>query len=105
MQIWTMLLSIRCRAALSLAFTFFLVPAALPQQTAQTSPDIHVSVDRVNVGVVVTDSSGQFVVGLSREDFHIFDDGAEQPITDFLSVDGPAQVLILIEAGPAVYLL
>jgi len=100
-----MLFSIRCRAALSLAFTFSLVTAALPQQTAQTSPDIHVNVDRVNVGVVVTDSSGQFVRGLSREDFHIFDDGAEQPITDFLSMEGPAQVLLLIEAGPAVYLL
>ena len=105
MQIRTMLLSSRCRAALSLAFSFSLVPAVLPQQTAQTSPDIHVSVDRVNVGVVVTDSRGQFVGGLNRKDFHVFDDGTEQPITDFLSVDGPAQVLLLIEAGPAVYLL
>lgn len=100
-----MFFSIPCRAALSLVFAFILVPAALPQQTVQTTPDIHISVDRVNVGVVVTDSGSQFVGGLSRKDFHIFDDGTEQPITDFLSVDGPAQVLLLIEAGPAVYLL
>ena len=29
----------------------------------------------------------------------------EQPITDFLNVEEPAQALVLIEAGPAVYLL
>jgi Ca-activated chloride channel homolog len=29
----------------------------------------------------------------------------EQPITDFLDVEEPAQALVLIEAGPAVYLL
>jgi len=100
-----MLLFSQCRAALFTACVFFLVPRALPHQSNQSAPDIRVSVDRVNVGVVVTDSSGQFIGGLHREDFHLFDNGFEQPITDFLNVDEPAQVLLLIEAGPAVYLL
>jgi Ca-activated chloride channel homolog len=76
---------------------------ALSQQ--QSSISIHVSVNRVNVGVIVTDSRGKFVGGLQRESFHVFDDGVEQPITDFASIDQPAQVLMLIEAGPAVYFL
>jgi VWFA-related protein len=101
----TMLLSSRCRAALFIVCVFLLAPPARPQQPDQTPPDIRISVDRVNVGVVVTDSRGQFIGGLHREDFHVFDNGTEQPITDFLSVDEPAQVLLLIEAGPAVYLL
>ncbi len=71
----------------------------LPKQTIQ------VSVDRVSVGVIVTDSGGRFVEGLRREDFRIFDNGIEQPITGFAAVEEPAQVLLLIEAGPAVYLL
>jgi VWFA-related protein len=100
-----MLLTSLRRAALFLSYTFMLAPAALPQQPAHPAPDIRVSVDRVNVGVVVTDSRGNFVLGLHREDFHLLDNGAEQPITDFLSVDEPAQILLLIEAGPAVYLL
>ncbi len=100
-----MFLSSRCRAALFVAWALLLAPSALPQQSTQTSPNIRVSVDRVNVGVVVTDSRGQFVGGLHREDFHLFDNGVEQPITDFLSVDEPAQVLLLVEAGPAVYLI
>ena len=69
------------------------------------SEPIRVSVDRVNVGVLVTDPSGKFVEGLQRNNFHVFDNGAEQPITDFLNVEEPAQALVLIEAGPAVYLL
>jgi Ca-activated chloride channel family protein len=100
-----MLLSSRHRAALFILCTLLLTPPALPQQPTQTTPDIRISVDRVNVGVVVTDSRGQFVRGVRREDFHLFDNGTEQPITDFLSVDEPAQVLLLVEAGPAVYLL
>jgi VWFA-related protein len=72
---------------------------------AQQSETIRVNVDRVSIGVLVTDPSGKFAEGLQRNNFHIFDNGLEQPITDFLNVDEPAQALVLIEAGPAVYLL
>jgi Ca-activated chloride channel homolog len=78
--------------------------ALVPTDTQQPEP-IRVSVDRVNVSVVITDSSGKFPEGLTRENFHVFDNGVEQPITDFLDVEEPAQALVLIEAGPAVYLL
>ncbi|MGC0774413.1 MAG: VWA domain-containing protein [Candidatus Acidiferrum sp.] len=105
MRIRIMFICCRHRATLFIACAFLLVLSVLAQQPAQTSPDIHISVDRVSVGVLVTDSRGEFVGGLRRENFQVFDDGVEQPITDFLSVDEPAQVLLLIEAGPAVYLL
>lgn len=75
------------------------------QAPDQNPPNIKVTVDRVNVGVVVTDAAGQFIQGLHREDFHVLDNGLEQPITDFMSVDEPAQVLLLVESGPAVYFL
>jgi Ca-activated chloride channel homolog len=100
-----MLLRAIFRGAVLLTCACMLAAPAFSQNPAQTSSGIHVSVDRVNVGVLVTDSHGQFVGGLHREDFHVFDDGVEQPITDFLSVDEPARVLLLVEAGPAVYLL
>ena len=98
----------------SLIFSTLLYPQQLVSQRlpippiradAQQSEPIRVSVDRVNVGVLVTDPSGKFSEGLRRENFHIFDNGVEQPITDFLDVEEPAQALVLIEAGPAVYLL
>lgn len=80
--------------------------AASGQEKPQgPGPPIRVSVDRVNVGVIVTDGDGNFVDGLNREDFRVFDNGIEQPITDFFSVTEPAQVLLLIESGPAVVFL
>jgi Ca-activated chloride channel homolog len=87
----------------ALLYLALLIPLALAHRQQPTQP-IHVNVDRVNVGVIVTDSRGHFVEGLRREDFHIFDDGTERPITDFAALDEPAQIVLLLEAGPAVYL-
>ncbi len=66
---------------------------------------IRVNVARVNVGVVVTDEKGKFVEGLRRDAFHVFDNGGEQPITEFASIEEPGQVLLLVEAGPGAYFL
>jgi len=94
------------RGALLLIFHLLLVAGALAQQPQSPPADsIRVSVERVNVGVIVTDARGKFIEGLRRDDFHVFDNGAEQPITDFVPVDEPAQVLMLVEAGPSVYFL
>jgi VWFA-related protein len=81
---------------------FFADAQENPQQPNQT---IHVSVDRVNVGVIVTDSRGHFVEGLRRQDFRVFDNGIEQPLTGFAAIEEPAQVFFLIESGPAVLFL
>lgn len=78
---------------------------AAQENQQEQAPKIQVTVDRVNVGVIVTGRGGHFVDGLGREDFRIFDNGAEQPITDFLSVTEPAEVLLFIESGPAVVFL
>ena len=85
-----------------LLFLFF---ASHSRAQSQQTPPIRITVNRVNVGVTVTDSSGNFVSGLRREDFQLFDNDAEQPITDFLSIEEPAQLLLLIESGPAVIFL
>ncbi|HUI51813.1 MAG TPA: VWA domain-containing protein [Terriglobales bacterium] len=80
------------------------VPQGLPQDAPeQTSPPLRVSVDRVNIGVIVTNSKGDFIENLGRDQFEIFDDGVPQPLTAFLSVDDPAQIVLMLECGPAVY--
>ncbi len=84
-------------------------PASLvaqqPTQTSFSPNAIRVSVDRVNVGVTVTGLHGNFVKGLRREDFRVFDNGVEQPVTGFLSIEEPAQVVLLLECGPAALFL
>jgi VWFA-related protein len=54
---------------------------------AQT-PVFPAGAERVIVDVVVTDSAGQPVAGLTREDFVVEDEGTPQVITDFEAVDG-----------------
>jgi VWFA-related protein len=72
---------------------------------AQGPEPIRVSVSRVNVGVIVSTPEGNLIDGLHRQDFQVFDNGVETAVTGFVPVDDPAKVLLLIEAGPAVYLL
>lgn len=96
------------RQVFLLLLAFLSSNAAARSQQQQPPPPagaIRVSVDRVNIGVIVTDAQGRFVESLHREDFVVLDNGAPQPLTDFAAVEEPAQVLLLIEAGPAVYLL
>jgi Ca-activated chloride channel homolog len=90
-----------------LASALLLATLGMPllAQEPVPTPSIRVDVARVNVGVIVTDPSGKFVEGLQRSNFQIQDNGAQQTITDFTPIEEPAQVLLLIEAGPAVYLL
>ena len=66
---------------------------------------ISVQVNLVSVPVTVTGRGGQFVGGLRRENFRLRVDGAEQPIEYFAPEQEPARVLVLVETGPAVYLL
>ena len=86
---------------------FLLIAGRVCAQQAPVAAgqSIRVDVARVNVGVVVTGDKGKFVEGLRREAFHAFDNGAEQPITEFASIEEPGQVLLLVEAGPAAYFL
>ena len=82
--------------------------SASAQQTDQLptlGSAIRVSVDRINVGVTVTDSHGRSAPGLRREDFRIFDNGVEQPISGFVPSEEPARLVFLIEGGTADYLL
>src|SRR5258708_10683020 len=93
----------RLQAALLLLAALCGGPLAEAQDNSQEqNQTIRVSVDRVSVGVIVTDHSGHFVEGLRREDFHVFDNGTEQPLTVFAAVEEPAQVLLLIETRTAV---
>jgi Ca-activated chloride channel family protein len=88
-----------------LLLTLLPIGVAAQEQPTSTGQTIRLDVNRVNVGVIVTDAKGNFVEGLQQQDFQILDSGSVQPVTDFASIDSPAQVLLLLEAGPAVYLL
>ena len=59
------------------------------QAPAQPQPSFRSSVNYIEVAVRVRDSHGQFVRGLTQNDFQISEEGRPQTIANFLAVDIP----------------
>jgi VWFA-related protein len=53
----------------------------------------------VTVPVTVMDRGGKYVPGLTRRDFHVFENGVEQRIAYFATVDQPFTVVLLIDTS------
>ena|SRR5271167_1492734 len=62
--------------------------------------------DLVVIPVTVTDKLNRFVLGLQKEDFHLFEDGVEQNLALFSGEDAPLSVgLLFDESGSMDYKL
>ena len=79
----------------------------LPQQSSPAAKQqpLQVTTEIVKLDATVTDERGEFISGLRQSDFRILDRGAEQPIVFFAPTDAPAQILVMVETSPAVYLI
>src|SRR5215470_8166821 len=75
--------------------------APSPAPTVIQSPRVQL----VPLETIVADRRGDFVAGLAQDRFHIFDNGTEQPIQFFAPIEAPAQILVMLETSPAVYLI
>jgi Ca-activated chloride channel family protein len=97
------------RSTIFLAFFFILgfVPNALHAQTpvAPAQQPLQVATEIVKINVSVMAASGDFVAGLEQRNFRVLDNGTEQPIVFFASTDAPAQIMVMVETSPAVYLI
>jgi VWFA-related protein len=60
-------------------------------------PSLSIDVDLINFDVVVTDQSGNPISGLEKQHFRVFDDDAEQNITNFSPAEAPLTVVVLAE--------
>jgi VWFA-related protein len=71
----------------------------------ESIPDysIHVNAPLVNVDVLVTTKSGQFVPGLKKENFRLFEDGASQNISTFNVSKAPITAVLLVEFASTTY--
>ena len=62
--------------------------------------------DLVLIPVTITDGLNRFVLGLQKEDFHLFEDGVEQNVAHFSGEDAPLSVGVLFdESGSMSYKL
>ncbi|MGH9937058.1 MAG: VWA domain-containing protein [Blastocatellia bacterium] len=69
------------------------------EQEPRQQETIRVDTSLVAVPVIVTDYSGRFVTGLTRQDFQLFEDGKSQEATSFSSAETPFNVALLIDTS------
>src|SRR5688572_17543617 len=58
---------------------------------------IRVNTTLVTLPVSVTDRDGRFIPNLRKEDFRLWEDGVEQKVAFFASVDKPFSVVLMID--------
>lgn len=54
---------------------------------------------RVNVPVTVADREGRYITGLKKDDFILFEDGVEQKIASFSTLEEPINVALLLDTS------
>src|SRR6478672_4190168 len=81
-----------------------------PSQTTQqpTGPEevdagdiIKVNTTLVTIPVSVMDRDGRYVPNLRKEDFRLWEDGVEQQVAFFSSVDKPFSVVLMLDTSPS----
>ena len=95
--------------SLKSVFLLFLLLTILPLSSAQSQSDapaatLHVNVKLVNVFVNVTDKTGAIVGGLTRDDFHLTEDGRVQTIEIFeRESEMPLNLTLAIDTSGSVF--
>ena len=73
--------------------------AQSPQTSPNPTPTFKAQVEYVEVDALVTDEQGEFVRGLTVDDFQVFEDGKRQTISNFVLVDIPVERALDCVAG------
>ncbi len=76
-------------------------PASPEDIAVEDDEIIRVETNLVSFPVSVLDRDGRFISGLQKTDFQIFENGIEQKIEEFASVQQPFTVILLIDVSPS----
>jgi hypothetical protein len=81
------------------------VPAPTPPQEPEDYSDddvVRITTNLVQVDLVVTDAKGNQVTNLTQDDFEIYEEGKQQPITNFSFVSNEQAPASLTASAPSV---
>ncbi len=76
-------------------------PTPTPPPIDDNDDVIRIETNLVTMPVSVLDRDGRFISGLQQRDFKIFEDGVEQKVDYFQSVEQPFTVVLLIDVSPS----
>ncbi len=79
-------------------------PTPSPKQEEEIDPDDVISVNTTEIllPVTVRDRNGVLVSNLTRQDFHVYEDGVEQPLSDLSLRQVPVDVALIVDASSSV---
>ncbi|MGH9883610.1 MAG: VWA domain-containing protein, partial [Pyrinomonadaceae bacterium] len=77
-------------------------PPPQPEQEVNPGDVISVVTTEVMLPVTVRSASGQLVTNLRRNDFRVFEDGQEQPLSDLALRQVPVDVALMVDASSSV---
>ncbi|HET6892293.1 MAG TPA: VWA domain-containing protein [Pyrinomonadaceae bacterium] len=77
-------------------------PTPVPKEEINPGDVISVTTTEVMLPVTVRDASGRFANDLKREDFRVFEDGREQPLSDLALRQVPVDVVLMVDASSSV---
>src|SRR6185295_2845032 len=60
---------------------------------------VRVSTSLISVPAVVMDRNGRYIANLRKEDFKVYEDGVEQDLAYFASVDKPFTVALMLDVS------
>lgn len=76
-------------------------PSSTTTKSDDDSDVVKVETNLVTMPVSVLDRDGRFVSGLQQKDFKIFENGVEQKVGYFQSVEQPFTVVLMIDVSPS----
>src|SRR6516225_3209315 len=85
------------RSLVILASLIIFVATFVAQQIP--TQNLKVDVDLVLVNATVTDAQDRYVVGLEKENFHVWEDKIEQPVEYFSTENAPISVGLIFDAS------
>ena len=71
------------------------------QQSSQDVGTIKLDTKLVTIPVSALDRGGKYIPHLTKNDFRIFEDGVEQEIASFATVETPFNVVLLLDTSPS----
>lgn len=107
----------RLTRTILLSFSLLLLAISVPAQSKAPTPTptptqdeqevdpgdvISVNTTEVSLPVTVRDSSGVLVNNLTRQDFRVFEDGVDQPLSDLSLRKVPVDVALVVDASSSV---
>ena len=91
---------LRPLAVLVAASALAVVPAAAQAPRATPRPPVfEAGIEVINLNVSITDARGQYVTGLKKEDFAVFEDGVKQELSIFAHENLPISMVLMVDTS------